>query len=246
MELLLIGQPDNMEPVQYSHTMGKTFLCSTTEKNYFLTWQHPQNTSWTRLIQGILRKLSWTYLNLQTDMRYHWYGKMLPQRHLVSKWQKKLGRLPENAIQKILDNTTQFYVSIEHKNRKHPWRHYKSAYPALQCKWWDDIMAVDTFFPSQPTSHSSAFTLFFVGQQSNQWFVQLLKTEYHNYQVLQDQIWCYGAPTTMHSDFAQSKYKDREWTAYLRKMCIKQQATHQNPNGSFLRNPRLDNWMWWW
>jgi hypothetical protein len=172
-------------------------------------------------------------MNSPMDAEYHTSGTnrrlspgiVPPNRVPIAEWQKRLAMLPPDIITKTLANTTQFYVSVEHENRRHPRRHFKSAYPALRCKRRDEVMATDTFFPSVTTNRGNTCSQFFVGQLSDQWFVHPLKQESHNYQALQDQIRYHGAPKAIRSDYAQSEYRDAEWTSFLRKMCVEQQAT---------------------
>jgi hypothetical protein len=118
----------------------------------------------------------------------------------IEEWHKRFAMLPTDVVTKTLTNTTQFYVNVEHENRRHPRRHLKSAYPALRCKRRDEVMATDTFFPSITSTRGNTCSQFFVGQITDQWFVHPLKKESQNFQALQDQIRYHGAPQAIRSE----------------------------------------------
>ena len=43
-----------------------------------------------------------------------------------------MGMIPEEVVKKTLGNTTNYYSSVEAKNRQYPMRHYKYGLPGLK------------------------------------------------------------------------------------------------------------------
>eukprot|EP00957_Ditylum_brightwellii_P182348 13891678-Ditylum_brightwellii.AAC.1 len=56
----------------------------------------------------------------------------LPSGILIIEWQKHFAMLPEEVVEKILENSTHFYLSIGAENRKDPRRHFRYRFPGLQ------------------------------------------------------------------------------------------------------------------
>ena len=48
----------------------------------------------------------------------------------ISKWRKQLGFGPEEVIQKTIDKTTQYYLTVECEECEEPCRHFKPRVPA--------------------------------------------------------------------------------------------------------------------
>ena len=46
------------------------------------------------------------------------HKKILPSNLPLSEWKKRLAMLPDEIIQKTIENTTQFYMKVECKNRQ--------------------------------------------------------------------------------------------------------------------------------
>jgi hypothetical protein len=151
----------------------------------------------------------------------------------IVEWQRLLGMLPEEVIQKTLDCTTQYYMNTEVENRQNPRDHRKSRFPGLRCKRQHEAVASDTFFPSIVTNRGNTCSQFFVTLDSDRWDVFPLKTEHNNGAALKDYVRCVGAPTVMKTDNAQSQL-GTTWTTFLRDICTANETTEphhpwQNP-----------------
>ena len=66
----------------------------------------------------------------------------------ISEWRKRLGFAPDDIIEKTIQNTTQYYLTVECKECEEPCRHFKSRVPALRAKCQNESMSSDTYFPS--------------------------------------------------------------------------------------------------
>eukprot|EP00957_Ditylum_brightwellii_P012773 965662-Ditylum_brightwellii.AAC.1 len=94
--------------------------------------------------------------------------------------------LPEEVVEKTLENSTHFYLSIEAENCQDPRRHFRCRFPGLRLPRQHETVASDTFFPSLQSSRGNTCLQFFVGTMSDCWEVFPIKKESHNGQALQD------------------------------------------------------------
>ena len=157
----------------------------------------------------------------------------LPADLPFSEWEKRLALLPEEVIQKTLQNTTHFYLNVEDENRKDPRKHYRCRFPGLRIPRQKEIVASDTFFPTVKSSRGNTCSQFFVGITSDRWEVFPMKKESNNGEALQDYSRKVGLPMAIKTDNAQSEI-GRTWTDHCRTHCIKQITTepkcpHENP-----------------
>jgi hypothetical protein len=101
----------------------------------------------------------------------------------LTEWRRRLGMLPEDVVQKTLENTTHFYLSPSIENRQDPRREILSHRPGLQWKRRNEVLVgTDTFLPNIKTAQGHTCSQLFVGQNSLRWDVFPLKTEADNYQ----------------------------------------------------------------
>ena len=56
--------------------------------------------------------------------------------------------MDDEEIQRTIDNTTQYYLTVECKECEEPCRHFKSRVPALRAKPQNESMSSDSYFPS--------------------------------------------------------------------------------------------------
>eukprot|EP00957_Ditylum_brightwellii_P197387 15038580-Ditylum_brightwellii.AAC.3 len=117
--------------------------------------------------------------------------------------------LPEAVVEKTLENSANFCLNIEAKNREDPRKHYKYCSPGLQYPRQKEMVATDAFFPT-----------------STIWDVYPLKTESHNVSALQDYFRDMGIPSVLKSDNAQSETGSK-WTDFCHHQCIKEETTEQ-------------------
>ena len=129
----------------------------------------------------------------------------LPEDIPMVEWRKRLGMVPEDVVIKTLQNTTQYYVTMESENWQDPRRHMKSQTPGLREPRQNKIVASDTFFPSVTSARGNTCTQFFVGINSDMWKVYPLRTESHNGRALQDYTRENGCPIAIKTDNAQSE-----------------------------------------
>ena len=168
------------------------------------------------------------------------HKKILPGRLPLSEWKKRLAMLPDDIIQKTLENTTQFYMKVECENRQNPRHHYQSRFPALRLKRQNEMVASDTFFPSVPTNRGHTCSQFFAGTETDRWEVFPLKSECHNGTALQDYSRRIGVPPSLKTDCAQSEL-GATWTDHCRTYCIDQQTTEPHSPWQNPGEPRIGN-----
>eukprot|EP00957_Ditylum_brightwellii_P023218 1752261-Ditylum_brightwellii.AAC.1 len=133
----------------------------------------------------------------------------------------------------MLENSTNFYLNIEDKNREDPRKHYKYRFPGLRYPRQKEMVATDTFFPSIKSRIGNTCSQFFVGTASDRWDVYPLKTEIHNVSALQDYSRDVDIPSVLKSDNDQSE-TGTKWMEFCHHQCIKQETTElqslwQNP-----------------
>ena len=133
------------------------------------------------------------------------HKKILPGNLPLIQSRKRLAMLPEDVIQKTIENTTQFYMKVEYENPQNPQHHYRSRFPALRLKRQNEMVASDTFFPSDPTNRGHTCSQFFAGTKSDRWEVFPLKSECHNGTALQDYSRRIGVTSSLKTDCAQSE-----------------------------------------
>jgi hypothetical protein len=160
-------------------------------------------------------------------------SKITPSPVPMSEWRKRLGNIPEEVVRRTLENTTQFYTSVESETRQDPRRHLKSRLPGLRLPRQREKVASDTFFPSVKTARGHTCSQFFVGIDTDRWEVYPLKTESQNGQALQDYCRTVGCPPVIRTDNAQSEL-GQTWTNFCRCQCIGCETTEphhpwQNP-----------------
>ena len=151
----------------------------------------------------------------------------------ITEWQRRLAMVPEAAVIKTLDNTTQNYSNLEAENRQDPRRHFRWCAPGLRVPRLNEEVASDTFFPSVKSKRGNTCSQFFAGQSSRRWDVFPLKSEKYNDTALQDFTRQVGAPDVLISDNAQSE-TGADWTKHCRTYCINTKTTEphtpwQNP-----------------
>ena len=123
----------------------------------------------------------------------------------ISEWRRQLGFAPEEVIQKTIDNTTQYYLTVECKEHEEPHRYFKSRVPALRAKCQNESISSDTYFPSIKLWTGNTCSQFFVGDVSDRWQMYPLKSESLNGVALQDYAHYVGNPTPIKTDNAQSE-----------------------------------------
>jgi hypothetical protein len=151
----------------------------------------------------------------------------------MSEWRKRLGMVPEEVVHRTLENTTQYYLSVESETRQDPRRHLKSRLPGLRLPRQREKVASDTFFPSVKSSRGHTCSQFFVGIDTDRWEVYPLKSESQNGTALQDYCRTVGCPPVIRTDNAQSEL-GKTWTTFCRCQCIGCETTEphhpwQNP-----------------
>ena len=57
--------------------------------------------------------------------------KKVPPDIIISEWRKRLAMLPEEIVQQTINNTTNFYLSMEEEHWHNPRRHYRYRLPRL-------------------------------------------------------------------------------------------------------------------
>eukprot|EP00957_Ditylum_brightwellii_P100654 7672083-Ditylum_brightwellii.AAC.1 len=100
----------------------------------------------------------------------------------LSEWQKQLAMVPEEVINKILENSTHFYLSIEAGNCQDHRRHFLYQFPGLHMPRQHETVTSDIFFPTLKFQQGNTCSQFFVGITSTCWEVFPLKKESHNRQ----------------------------------------------------------------
>ncbi|MGH3053473.1 MAG: hypothetical protein ACRDL7_00670, partial [Gaiellaceae bacterium] len=142
----------------------------------------------------------------------------------ITEWRKRLAMLPEDVIRRTLENTTQFYLSLEAENRDDPKGHVKSRMPGLRWPRQNEIVCSDTYFPSIPSDRGNTCSQIFVGDTSDRWETYPMKTENQNGIALQDYTRQHGCPNIIMSDNAQSQI-GQLWTNHCRTHCICSKTT---------------------
>ena len=112
---------------------------------------------------------------------------------------------PEDIIQKIIQATTQFNLSLEVENRINPRMHMKERAPGLRSFRQHELVASDTFFLSVTSNRGNTCSKLFVGQKSKRWEVFPIKSEFQSKTSLQDYIRKCRSPSTIKTDNVQSK-----------------------------------------
>jgi hypothetical protein len=111
--------------------------------------------------------------------------------------QRCLGWKPLDVIQKTLEATTQ----MANNTLRLPLRqHYKSRFPALNCRRLREVFATDTFFSSEKALGGATCAQIYVGKTSHLTVVFAMKTESQMADTLQDFIRQWGAPNGLLSD----------------------------------------------
>ena len=141
--------------------------------------------------------------------------------------------VPEDVVSKTLENTTQFYLSMESENQQDPRRHMKSGTPGLRKPRQNKMVTSDTFFPSVTSSRGNTCSQFYAGTKSNLWKVYPMKTESHNGWALQDYTREVECPPSIKMDNAKSELGET-WVKHCRTQCIETVTTepdhpYQNP-----------------
>ncbi|MGH7955023.1 MAG: reverse transcriptase domain-containing protein [Gloeomargaritales cyanobacterium] len=153
--------------------------------------------------------------------------KQKPEDIPTIEWRKRLALLPEDVVNKTLENTTQFYLSVEGENREEPRRHLQSRAPGLRLPRQNELVYSDTYFPSVQSDRGNTCSQIFVGEDSDRWETYPLKTESHNGIALQDYTRQFGCPKEIKTDNAQSEI-GLTWTDHCRRHCTGSQSTEPN------------------
>jgi len=85
----------------------------------------------------------------------------------MEEWRRRLALAPEDVIQKTLENTTQYYMTVDCENRTNMKEHYKSCFHGLKLPRLNEGVATDTFFPSVHTARGHKCSQMFTGMFSN-------------------------------------------------------------------------------
>ena len=107
-------------------------------------------------------------------------------------------------------------MNVEIENRAVGRRHYKSRFPFLREKRLNDEFHTDTYFPSVTTNDGNTCSQMFIGRNTDYMHVNLMKTESHSAQALQDFGRNIGLPRALKSDNAATE-TGFEWTQWCRK-----------------------------
>jgi len=142
----------------------------------------------------------------------------------IEQWQARLGLAPKEVIKRTLDATTQLAINVVVENRSIGRRHYKSRFPFLREKRLNDEFHTDTYFPSLPTNDGNTCSQLFIGRNTDYMHINLMKTESHSAQVLQDFGRNIGIPRALKSDNAATE-TGLEWTNWCRKYRVKTTTT---------------------
>ncbi len=143
--------------------------------------------------------------------------------------QQCLGYKPIDLCKKTMDATTQYargHVELPMRD------HYRSRYPALNCKRLNEIFATDTFFSSEKALGGFTCAQIFVGKSSYLTEVFGMQKESSMSDTLNDFIRKWGAPYALLSDNAKSELSNAV-KEILRKYNIKDLQTephHPNQN----------------
>jgi len=137
----------------------------------------------------------------------------------LAKWRRRLALAPADIVEKTLKNTTQHHMTVDCKNRTNMRQHYQSRFRGLKLPRLKEVVATDTFFPSEKTSMGHTCLQFFVGTDTDRWYVQPLKKESHNSTALQEISKNVGLPLFVKSDCAQSEIGEK-WAEHCRDHCI--------------------------
>jgi len=137
----------------------------------------------------------------------------------LAKWRRRLVLAPADIVEKTLETTMQYYMTVDCENRTNMRQHYQSRFRGLKLPRLKEGVATDTFFPSEKTSMGHACSQFFVGTDTDRWYVQPLKKESHNSTALQDFSRNVGLPLFVKSDCTQSEIGEK-WTEHCRDHCI--------------------------
>jgi len=138
----------------------------------------------------------------------------------LAEWRRRLALAPADIVEKTLENTTQYYMTVDCENRTNMRQHYQSRFRGLKLPRLKEGVATDTFFPSEKTSMGHTCSQFFIGTDTDRWYVQPLKKESHNSTALQDFSRNVGLPLFVKSDCAQSEIGEK-WTEHCRDHCIR-------------------------
>ncbi len=117
------------------------------------------------------------------------------------------GWLPEDIIRSTFEVTTQYaHLPMSMLLKKH----YKSPFLALNVHWHDEPIATDTIYLDTPTIDSGAtIAQVFVGTESLVTDMYSMKTGRQFVNMLEDQIWEWGALAKLISDHAQVKISNQ-------------------------------------
>ena len=153
----------------------------------------------------------------------------------MNELKKRFAYLPDEVIQKTLDNTTQFYLDVE-ENRSNPQRHFRKRFKAITDFRQNEEVATDFVYFSTKSSQGHKGGQFFVGVTSKRWAFYPLHKESQNSEALQDYVRSRGAPRSIISDNAKSEI-GHKWVEILRDFRINSRTSephhpHQNPSES--------------
>eukprot|EP00957_Ditylum_brightwellii_P011816 891034-Ditylum_brightwellii.AAC.1 len=126
-----------------------------------------------------------------------------PSDILMDKWRKRFAILPDQVVDKTLENSACYYLNVESEKRQDCRRHYKYRFPGLRLPRQRETVASDTFFPSVTSRRGNTCSQFFVGLDSDQWEVYPMRSESHNVSAFQDYCRNVGIPPTLKTDNAQ-------------------------------------------
>eukprot|EP00957_Ditylum_brightwellii_P006329 480075-Ditylum_brightwellii.AAC.1 len=123
----------------------------------------------------------------------------------MDEWRKRFSMLPDQVVEKILENSTCYYLNIETEDRQDPRRHYKYWFPGIRLPRQRETVASGTFFLSVTSRRGNICSQIFVGLDSDQWEVYPMQSESHNVLALQDCCRNVGIPSTLKTDNTQSE-----------------------------------------
>ena len=146
-------------------------------------------------------------------------------------YRPKFAWLPTNIIEKMFQNTTQFYHT---PMSTHMQKTYKSPFPALNVHCRNEDVATDYIYSDTPAiDDGSIGAQFFVGKESMVCDVYGLKSQKQFVNTLQDNIQRRGAMNRLISDRAKVEISDKVMDI-LRNLIIGDWQSepyfqHQNP-----------------
>ena len=115
-------------------------------------------------------------------------------------------------------------MNVEVENRAVGRRHFKSRFPFLREKRLNDEFHTDTYFPSIITNDGNTCSQMFIGRNTDYMHINLMKTESHSAQALQDFGRNIGIPRAIKLDNAATE-TGLEWMNWCRKHRIKTATT---------------------